>query len=348
MKLSQYAKLKGVHYQTARNWFLDGTLKGTKMPSGTIILEAEQYLPENKVSTKKIIDIDPTIIKATHKGVLNIADIEIPCFVLENGQRVISGRKMQTALSINSTGGQKMVSFLSKGVLKPFIDAETLVAISEPIKFKMKSLITIGYGYETKVLNRICKALLAYRRQLILDNKHIPESDLRIINSAEILQGAFAEVGLISLVDEATGYQGDRQKDELQKILSAYISKELLPWQKRFPNEYYEQIAKLRGWDFDPLSNKRPQIIGKITNQVVYKLLPEGVLDELKKVNPPNESGNRNHRFHQFLSLDIGNVNLERHLSQVIVLMRISKTWAEFEDKLYDAFPRFGQTEKLI
>lgn len=292
--------------------------------------------------------IDQNIINATHKGILNIAEVQIPCFVLENGQRVISGRKMQSALSINSTGGQKMVTFLSKNALKPFIDAETLLAISEPIKFKQKNFNNIGYGYEAKILNKICKTLLEYRRSCNASEKSITKSELRIINSAEILQGAFAEVGLIALVDEATGYQGDRQKDELQKILSAYISKELLPWQKRFPNEYYEQICRLRNWNFDPLSKNRPKIIGKITNQIVYKLFPDQVLEELKRLNPPNDSGNRPNRFHQYLTLDIGNVNLERHLAQVIILMRISKTWAEFEDKLYEGFPRYGYTEKLF
>jgi hypothetical protein len=77
---------------------------------------------------------------------------------------------------------------------------------------------------------------------------------------------AFAKVGIVALVDEATGYQYDREKDALQKILEQYISPELLPWEKRFPDEFYREIFKLKGWDFTVNGiNKRPSIIGKWT-----------------------------------------------------------------------------------
>jgi hypothetical protein len=39
-----------------------------------------------------------------------------------------------------------------------------------------------------------------------------------------LLRG-FARVGIIALVDEATGFQRDRTKDALSKILEAYIAK---------------------------------------------------------------------------------------------------------------------------
>lgn len=60
----------------------------------------------------------------------------------------------------------------------------------------------------------------------------------------------FARVGITALVDEATGYQYDREKNELQKILKAYIAEDLLPWQKRFPDIYYKELFRLNGWDF--------------------------------------------------------------------------------------------------
>lgn len=151
-------------------------------------------------------------IKSTHQGKLKIGQIELPCFVLENGLRVLSGRGMQKSLSINNTGGQKMVSFITKSSLKPFIDAEIIQAINSPLEFVYGVRNTIGYGFETKILNKICSNLLAYRRYCLENNLPISSSENRIIKQCEILQGGFAEVGLIALVDEATGYQGDRQK----------------------------------------------------------------------------------------------------------------------------------------
>lgn len=50
MKLSQWAKLKGIHYTTAYRWFKDGKIPGAKQfQSGTIIVSEE---------TKEIIEKD--------------------------------------------------------------------------------------------------------------------------------------------------------------------------------------------------------------------------------------------------------------------------------------------------
>lgn len=72
---------------------------------------------------------------------------------------------------------------------------------------------------------------------------------------------ALANVGITALVDEATGYQKDRPKDELRLILEAYISKELLPWTERFPEEFYKEMFRLRQWPFSSVEypKKGPQ-----------------------------------------------------------------------------------------
>jgi len=49
-----------------------------------------------------------------------------------------------------------------------------------------------------------------------------------IADQCEILVRSFAKVGIIALVDEATGYQYEREKAELQVILKTYISEEIL------------------------------------------------------------------------------------------------------------------------
>lgn len=102
------------------------------------------------------------------------------------------------------------------------------------------------------------------------------------------IKKALAKVGIIALVDEATGYQEVRRKDELQQILAAYIREEFLPWTKRFPDEYYRQLFRLRGWQFEPGSVKRPVLVGKLTEDIVYKRL-HGVLDEIKEAKPKEQ-----------------------------------------------------------
>jgi len=141
------------------------------------------------------------------------------------------------------------------------------------------------------------------------------------------------------IVDEATGYQDIRPRDDLRRLLEAYVSPEFLPWTKKFTDEFYKELFRLRGWTYDPMSVKRPQLVGYLTENIVYKRLPEGVLEELKKLNPKDESGRRKKRHHQFLTDDIGNPHLEKHVASAITLMKISGTYAGFKKHLDKAMP---------
>lgn len=148
---------------------------------------------------------------------------------------------------------------------------------------------------------------------------------------AEIIIRSVAKVGIIALIDEATGYQHNREKDELQKILSAYIAKELLPWQKRFPDEFYQEIFRLNGWDYTVNGiQKRPGVIGTWTIKLIYNLLPKGVREELEKKTPKSAAGNKTARLHQGLTIDVGEPHLEKQLISVITLMNISDSWKDF------------------
>lgn len=67
-------------------------------------------------------------------------------------------------------------------------------------------------------------------------------------------------------------------------------------------------------------------------------MLPPGVLEELREKNPVTPRGYRKHRHHQFLTEDIGNPHLERHIASVTTLMRASANWRNFERLFKRAF----------
>ena len=137
---------------------------------------------------------------------------------------------------------------------------------------------------------------------------------------------------LYAVIDEVTGYQDERDRNELQLILEKYVSQELLPWAKRFPDEFYKQMFRLKGWEYR--GKAKPSYAGKLTNEYIYNYLPPGVLNELKRKTPKNKNGNRSTRFHQFLTEDTGLPTLDHQLQQTIALMKASDTWEEF-DKLF-------------
>lgn len=289
------------------------------------------------------------VLKATHGAPdrpLRIGGIEIPCYVLENGQRVLVrvGVIKGLGMSIGSASGStndRLLNFVMGRAIKPFIQEELASRMKDTIRFKTINGV-LAHGYEATILVDICEVVLDAQKAGKLQKRH-----LHIAERCEVLLRGFARVGIIALVDEATGYQEVRDRLALQKILEAYISKDLLPWSKRFPDEFYEQMFRLRGWQYRPLSVKRPGLVGRLTNDIVYKRLAPGVLDELKRVTPKDEKGRHKYKLHQHLTTDVGHPKLTEHLSNIIVLMKASPTWNGFYRLIQRALPKYNATLSL-
>ena len=275
------------------------------------------------------------LLKEAYTGELNLNGFKISCSVLEDGTRVLVNRSLATALGIKGSGAywQKkrenpdsaiLPEYLSANYLLPFISDDLMLKLTSPISYITLNNLT-REGIPAELLSDILNVYIeAGKAGAFPDNQRVAEISYQILL-------AFSKVGIIALVDEATGYQYDREKDELQKILKAYISDELLPWQKRFPDEYYKELFRLNGWDFTIRDiQKRPGIIGKWTNKIIYEELPKGVLDELKNKTPKSDSGNYTARLHQSLTSDIGEPNLERQITKVVALFQVSDNMAQF------------------
>ena len=283
----------------------------------------------------------------SHEGILNLGGISIPCYVLQDGTRVLSGRGLQEALKMvdetedgKQTAGTRLNRYLNQKSLNPFIYKDKKLDHFNPI-ICYKGTQKIN-GYEATILADICEAFLEARKSIELSVRQ------RIIaDQCEILIRGFARVGITALVDEATGYQYERERDALQSILKAYINEELLKWQKLFPDVFYYEIFRLNKWDYTVKGiQKRPSVIGKWTNELIYKQLPKGVLEELKSKTPKSAEGNYTARFFQSLTPDIGHPALTAQIYKVIALMNISNNWNEFKSNFNRMVDRNnGQTE---
>lgn len=292
--------------------------------------------------------LEPGTSKATHIGILHVGDIQIPCAVLEGGVRVVSERSIAIALGKKGGGaywkkkkqaeGAILPEYISAKNLVPYISEETKVKLINSIPYISKSG-GLANGIPAIILQEICEIWLRAR-----DSGALTEQQRETALKAEILMRGFARVGIIALVDEATGYQAERDKDGLQKFLALYLSEERLKWAKMFPDEYYKQLFRLRGWTYSPMSVKRPKLVGKLTNQLVYKKLPANVIEDLRRLNPvKNKKTWRREATHvQHLSKDIGQKDLRDHLLQLITVMRVSRNWDAFKRNFAQAFPTPG------
>lgn len=300
-----------------------------------------QRSPEEKTALGKKAyqeKANPTIPRATHTGILKIGDQQIECAVLNDGRRVLSqrsirkimGRGEPSSKDIQKSRSDQIPTFLAASNLKQFIPKD--LGCTTPIIYKKRGFPRI-VGYECSMLTLACEAYLEARRKKVLthDQKDIADQ-------CEILMRSLAKTGLIALIDECTGYQEVRDKFALQAILDKYLRKEFAEWSKRFPPTFYEQIFRLNNWKFEEISQKRPMLIGKYTNDVVYSRLMPELVDELQNRNPKNDSGIRETRHHQWLS-DIGHVDLDRHISAVTALMKCCDGWKEFKELLGKVYP---------
>jgi hypothetical protein len=275
---------------------------------------------------------------------LKIGDVDIPCYVLDDGRRVITQGGMLLGLEMSAGtatkgGGDRLTNFATTKSIKPFISDNLMEMIKNPIRFRGHG--SLAYGYEATILAEICEAILACRQAGELNHQQE-----HIAKKAEVLVRAFAKVGIVALVDEATGYQETRNREALQEILKRFISEELLEWVRTFPTDFYKQIFRLKGWNWN--DGRMSPIVGSIVNDLVYARLAPGVLEELKKRNPV-ENGTRKHKHFQHLTKDIGHPELTRHLYELIGMARAFSTgqWDQYYRLVNQTFQKMNTTGLL-
>jgi hypothetical protein len=190
----------------------------------------------------------------------------------------------------------------------------------------------LAYGYEATTLIDLCYALLEARKA-----KTLTKHQMMCADHAETIIKAVSKVGIIALIDEATGYQDIRKEDALKVIAEAYLSKERSAWEKCFPDEFYHQLFRLRGWTWSIA--KKPMKVGQITKDLVYKRLAPGIVAELEFINPCRKQWQRKAKHHQYLNDTLGHPALSQHLHALTVLMRSAPNWKDFYKMVQMALP---------
>lgn len=294
---------------------------------------------------KKLLEGLPLAI---YEGVLTIGNTLLEVAVLEDDKRVIStasvflalDRPMRGSRGASITENEEVINlpaFMDANNLKPFINQDVIDVIKR-IKYKTKEG-QIKEGYDATILPIVCDVYLRAR-----ENNILTKAQQGTAQKAEILVRSLAKVGIVALVDEATGYQDARAKNALAKIFEAFVAKELQPWVKTFPLDYYKELCRLYGVQFPPKTGTQfPQFFGHITNNAIYERLAPELLPELKKLASKQA---RKAKLHQFLSEDIGHPKLREHLSSVITILKLSKDKENFYEMLDRIHPKLTLESK--
>lgn len=153
------------------------------------------------VEAKKLKNILPKATHGSSDHPLRIGEIEIPCYVLEDGTRVLSQRGLQSSIGMSSGGaanvGEQRIATFLDGIEKKGVNIKDLSArIRNPIRFYPTGGGRDAYGFEATILADICDVILAARKANVL----LPQQ-LKLAEQCEILVRGFARVGIIALID---------------------------------------------------------------------------------------------------------------------------------------------------
>lgn len=252
-------------------------------------------------------------------------DITISCYVLSDGKRVFAQREVVGALTGNKKGG--LERYLSANNLSDYLSAEDINR--KVVEFVVSGAQTAAMGFEATLLIEICDAYLRAR-----DDNKLTGSQLPIAKRAEIIMRSCAKVGVIALIDEATGFQKVRAENALRLKLQAFIADEMQEWVRMFPEQFWLQLARLENVHYSPRS--RPIRWGKYVMAFVYDAVDEEVGRKLREKNPNPHFKNN---LHQWLK-EYGREQVSAQLNQVLGIMKTCQDMSEFRKKFDYVFKK--------
>lgn len=246
--------------------------------------------------------------KVVAHGVLNVFN-DIPCYVLDDGQRIFRLSNLTTALRgkkhgkfANYLAAKNIVRYLPER-LHPLTDEKHDREAQGIVKFEYKEQIEKGYNSEDFM--DVCSAFV----QAYINDENLSEAQIEIVKNANNFILATAKIGIIGLIDEATGYQYKRGINELEIKLRYFLTDEAREWEKTFPDDLWYEFGRLTNWKGS--IKLRPKYWGKYVNELIYYQLDEDVAKYLRENKAPKYTGQK---YHQWLNENYGLKELNQQI----------------------------------
>lgn len=260
-----------------------------------------------------------------------MANVQLSCYVLDNGKRVMAQREVVRLFTGHIKGN--LARYLEAQYLQQYLPSSSI--IDQAIHFRIPGVPNVASGYEATLLLDICDAYLRARD----DGKLETPAQINLAKQSEIITRACAKVGIIALIDEATGYQQFRKKQELQLKLQAFIADDMQEWARMFQDEFWFELARLEGIHYSARS--RPLRWGKYIMAFVYDAIDGDVGKELRKKNP-DPHFRQNH--HQWLK-EFGRQKVHDQIERVITIMKLCDSMEDFKVKFSKVFKKTAISE---
>jgi len=334
---SALAALLGKRQSTVQHWAKVGRIPAKWQPELLRLAEdngVDLYFGDfiSQEQTAPAKGKRPSLSESRWWGTLIIGHWEIPCYVLVDGRRVL-GRTGAAAVLTDEKGETKgsgpMESLLEAKALKPHLPpghSADPIALTLP-EAKNKKI----QGILAEAFLGICRAYIHAREEGELSTP----KELAAARQAAKFLAVVAEVGLMALIGEATGYQYDRIQDALRLKTMAYTKDGLQKWEKTFPNEMWETFGRLTKWN--GASDSRPPYWEQLVVELVYGYLEKDVVDWLKHNDPRPRNGSSPH---QWLRSQYGLRELTEHIWMLVGMAKTCNTMLELRQRMAEQFGR--------
>jgi len=273
--------------------------------------------------------------KVWGKGPVKIYDVDLDCYILEDGTPVLSKGKMMKAIGRSWKGASRTdrPNFIGAVNIQPFIRPELEEKLEGIEFYDGTKLIS---GYHADILPLVCNVYLEAREAGVLTASQQP-----IAQVCEMLLRSFARVGIVALIYEQLGFERYKHPQALRLLIESYLAEEVRKWAKEFPDELFYQMDRMYG-NLKTTSRNRPKYYAKFIRKYIYEPIEKGlVLIRLDEKNPTNKKGTRKDRHHSHLSPDVGLPVLRAQIWQVHALLKTSANRKQF-DRAYARL--LGQT----
>lgn len=328
---SALARLIGKRPSTVQHWAATGTIPAKWhreliriAQENGIVLRPEELVVEPPAGTADPVHVLPV---AQWQGEL---DMGVPCFVLNDGRRIISRTGATSALTgLNNQGS--LETYINVEPLAGYVPADLSDQMVEFIIPEVTHRKVMGLTAETFL--ELCTGYV----RALEDGKLRTDRQREIAARAAAFLASCAKVGLIALIDEATGYQYQRAEDALRVKLRLFLEEEMRHWEKTFPDELWREFGRLTNWK--GTIHKRPKYWGHLVNELVYGYLDPDVAQWLRE-NQPQPRHGRN--YHQWLSAQYGLQKLIQHIWMLIGMASTCTTMNQLKAMMAERYGRQG------
>ena len=303
---------------------------------------ARKRWSQQRIAARLLQDSDGDAIKqipaAIARGTLRVGETDLPCYVLDNDKRDRVFSLKGAVVGLIETEGGQLAEYIKVRALRPFLPEDLVPAeknaIPALVEFDTGGEAPFRYALGLPV-EKFMDLCVAY--SLAADSTELTERQIRIAANANRFLRACAKVGIVALVDEATGYQEQRPVDDLQFKLNLYLAESMRKWEKTFPDDLWVQFGRLTGWAKP--AHQRPKYWENLVIELVYKYLDEDVAQWLQDNAPKPKHGQN---YHQWLTSQYG---LRRLIEHIWKLIGVASTCATMDDLRHRMKELYGDRE---